>query len=337
MQKKFVLIPLILIAILFGITHNNFNKNENIMKKSQISQALGLKTSVMPSNLQPAGLHNKTTFKGNIGVVIDDYANKNRTLTALEQKLGKTISTISFFKQFGGRDNRISFSKLEYAKKNSLRLLIAWEPWSADEKDKQIKDYLKEISEGKQDEYIRVFAGDISKLGLHTTIRFGHEMNGDWYPWGKRPDEYKRAYRHIHNIFREEKAANVRFMWSVNISENPAELNDYYPGDDAVDIIGIDGFNFGTTQDYGGWRSFSSLFGPTYRYLESKYGKPISIAETASTEHGGSKAAWISEMFRALASDYPDIDEIIWFNIIKETDWRIESSKSSLKAFVNNI
>lgn len=348
-QKKFLITPLIVIMCLSIITWNNLKSNEDSvnMKQSnnlpadsgqkttqQSNQALGMKTSAMQTAITPPNTQNKYLFKGSMGVVVDDYSNKKGTITALEKKLGISISTISFFKQFGDRVNKnISPADLDYVKKYNRKILIAWEPWNSTEQNNQETDYLKEIAEGKHDEYIRSFARDINKSGIATTIRFGHEMNGDWYPWGRRAEEYKIAYRHIFNIFRNEKASNTSFMWSVNISENPPDLDKFYPGDDYVDIIGIDGFNFGTTQDYGGWRSFSELFGPTYDYLSEKYDKPISIAETASTEHGGNKAEWISEMFKNLALSYPEIKEVIWFNIIKETDWRIESSKSSLSAF----
>jgi len=59
--------------------------------------------------------------------------------------------------------------------------------------------------------------------------------------------------------------------------------------------------------------------------------KPIIIAETASTEIGGSKPGWIRSLFRYLAAQ-PDITAVIWFDHNKETDWRINSSPSSARA-----
>ena len=43
-----------------------------------------------------------------------------------------------------------------------------------------------------------------------------------------------------------------------------------------------------------------------------------------------SKARWIKDMMTARA--FPRIDTVVWFNEAKERDWRIESSRSSLRA-----
>jgi len=56
--------------------------------------------------------------------------------------------------------------------------------------------------------------------------------------------------------------------------------------------------------------------------------------ETASTESGGNKAKWITDMFTSLNNNFGQIQGITWFNINKETDWRIESSLASKQAFI---
>lgn len=58
-----------------------------------------------------------------------------------------------------------------------------------------------------------------------------------------------------------------------------------------------DGYNYGTSPSHDvGWESFYDLFKPTYDELQTLAPeKPVMIAETASTEDGGSKAAWITD------------------------------------------
>jgi hypothetical protein len=78
---------------------------------------------------------------------------------------------------------------------------------------------------------------------------------------------------------------------------------------------------------------FDEVFGPTYEQLRaSDPHKPIMIGETASTEAGGDKAAWITDAWARLTEDYPQIRAITWFNVNKETDWRMNSSPESLNA-----
>lgn len=268
------------------------------------------------------------------GAVVEDYSNKNGNITALEQKVDRKLSTLSIFKQFGLPYNKdFDPEQVSYIKSQGMQLQFAWEPWNPEQKMNQSEDYLKDIPTGKHDGYIRETAQKLKSFGNPVNLRFGHEMNGDWYPWGRRPAEYVAAYKHIHKIFKEEGATNVKFMWCVNVAENPGELKAYYPGDEYVDVIGIDGFNFGNISGYGGWRSFNSIFGPTYKYLVSNYNKPLVIAEIASSELGGDKAAWVNDMFTVLPKSYPRIQEIIWFDLLKETDWRVDSSQSSLNVF----
>ncbi len=281
---------------------------------------------------QPIIQHRQIKF----GVFVEDFG----TLPSLQQQLGTQISTVSIFKQFGNQYNStFDLANLGYIQSQGMQLQIAWEPWNPDEKGNQSIDYLKAINEGSYDDYIRTFARSAKGFNGQIKLRFAHEMNEDWYPWGKRPTEYIAAYRHIHTIFSQELVTNVQWMWSINVSENPQELASYYPGDNVVDIIGIDGFNFGTTPNYNynGWRSFSTIFEPTYTYVAIHYNKPISISETASSEIGGNKAAWIQELFTKLQTKFLKINEVIWFNTIKETDWRINSSQASFDALIKNL
>lgn len=275
-----------------------------------------------------------TSSKVTFGVVPQDYTNKSGELTSLQQNLGMKISTVSIFKQFGlAGNNNFDAAGLAYEKSQGMNVQLAWEPWNPEKGSTQSVDYLKEISKGTYDSYIKSFALAMKQYGGQVTLRFGHEMNGDWYPWGNRPVDYIAAYKHVHDLVKGVGASNVAFMWCVNETGNPSSLTQFYPGDGYVDVIGIDGFNWGTTQNYGGWKSFADIFGGDYQYLAGHYNKPIVIAETGSTEFGGNKAQWISDMFSVLPSKFPKVKGVVWFDLLKETDWRIDSSKSSLQAF----
>jgi hypothetical protein len=56
------------------------------------------------------------------------------------------------------------------------------------------------------------------------------------------------------------------------------------------------------------------------------------IAETASAETGGDKAAWIGSLSATLAREFPAVKALLWFEVSKEADWRAESSPASLAA-----
>jgi hypothetical protein len=66
--------------------------------------------------------------------------------------------------------------------------------------------------------------------------------------------------------------------------------------------------------------------------------KPLIIAETGSANRGNDKAGWISDAFGTqLLTAFPEIKAFVWFNVKKETDWRIEASSSAQAAFARAI
>jgi hypothetical protein len=217
---------------------------------------------------------------------------------------------------------------------------IVWEPWYwSDHSRVQLKD----IIDGKWDTYIRTWAREIKNFRHPVFLRVAHEFNIEGYPWGvvnneQDPEIYIKTYRHIVDIFKKEKVKNVKWVWCfMNYSHPDEKWNDWveaYPGDDYVDWIGIDGYNWGTTQSWSDWQAFSILFRDQVRRSKKLWpDKPIMIAEFSSAEKGGDKAAWIKEIPGYLRSSMRDIDLIVWFDIKKEADWRIKSSKDSLAAF----
>jgi len=217
---------------------------------------------------------------------------------------------------------------------------IVWEPWYWTVKD-NIK--LKDIVSGKWDGYIRSWAKGVKEVGKPIFLRIMHEMNMEGYPWGlvnndKNPELYIKAFRHIVDIFRGENASNAIFVWApMNYSFPNESWNDWvkaYPGNEYVDWIGFDGYNWGDTQGWSDWQVLKYLFRDQARKAHKLWpAKPIMIAEFASTERGGDKAAWIREIPGYLKTSMRDIDAIIWFDTKKETDWRINSSEKSLAAF----
>jgi beta-mannanase len=119
-------------------------------------------------------------------------------------------------------------------------------------------------------------------------------------------------------------------VWSPLSGRVPASL---YPGSRYVDVVGLSAFNGGTALDWGGWQSFGTLFAPGLRSAHVLApGKPVEISETGSAAAGGSKAAWIAGLFAYLARQ-PEIRTLVWFDLRKQADWRIESSSAAQRAF----
>jgi beta-mannanase len=216
---------------------------------------------------------------------------------------------------------------------------ITWEPWDATRGTRQPAYRLRRIAAGDFDGYVRRWARGIAAYGRPVRLRLGQEMNARAYPWaeaanGNRRGDFVRAWRHVHAIFAQAGATNVRWVWAPVAGNVRA---DQYPGSDQVDVIGVSGFNGGSILFGRRWRTFASAFGPSLDALHAlDPSKPVELSEIASTEAGGSKAAWVRDLF-AEVRRRPYIRSLVWFNLRKETDWRIESSASARRAFAAGV
>jgi beta-mannanase len=170
-------------------------------------------------------------------------------------------------------------------------------------------------------------------------------MNGSWFNWGVGNNgttaaDYVAMWRHVHDIFTSVGATNATWVWCPNIDPagRLANLADVYPGDAYVDWTCLDGYNGNVP-----WTSFRDLFSATYdRVTAIAPSKPMIVGEVGSTESGGSKAQWLSDMFAALPARFPTIHGLLWFDKYERgpggyTDWPVESSAASSAAFAAAI
>lgn len=197
---------------------------------------------------------------------------------------------------------------------------------------------------GDIDADLRRWARQLDRLDQPVLLRFMHEMNGNWYPWsvghrGNTAAHVVSAYRHAWQVFQEEGATDVQWVWSPNTGA-PAGVRyaALYPGDQYVDIVGLDGYNGGDALPrFGGWKSFREIFEDSLDEVARLTDRPVMIAETGSAESGGDKAAWISNMFKFL-DGRRDVSAVLWFQVDKanqgEVDWRFDSSGASRGAFI---
>lgn len=86
-------------------------------------------------------------------------------------------------------------------------------------------------------------AAACSLYNQRVLIRFAHEMNGNWYPWGRdsvTQQNYRTAFVNFATMF--ASLENVGIVWCPNYasSDDFGNYMDWYPGDEVVDWVGID-------------------------------------------------------------------------------------------------
>jgi hypothetical protein len=212
--------------------------------------------------------------------------------------------------------------------------MVTWEPWSWSNTSQYFP--LQLIARGAYDDYIGDSARAAATWGRPILVRFAHEMNGGWYPWGSGVNrntvrDYKAAWRHVVSAFRAEGANNVRWVWTPYVNQGGGlPFKRFYPGNRWVDWVGLDGFNWAVG---GKWLSFRRIFTRSYRALVRMTSRPIVIAETGSQERGGSKAAWVTNALRRAIPRLTHIRAIVWWSVKDPRgDLRVDSSSAALDA-----
>lgn len=276
-----------------------------------------------------------------LGVMTGDGSDAE--FDAFEQSAGRSPNLVVTTAGWA-HDNYSDWHTKRIAERGALPV-IAWEPWDA-RRESSIEEQRSEqpqysnarLIDGSYDAYIDEWATALADYGHPVGLRLAHEMNGTWYPWsdgrnGNAEGSYVAMWQYVHDRFTAAGADNVLWIWSPNVTfGGSSELKSLYPGDEYVDWVGVVGY-FGhlaaTPTSHPG---FDGLFGHTIAQLRTFTDLPILITETGATEDGGLKADWITEVVAAFAEE-PGILGFVWFDVDKETDWRVASSPESQAAF----
>jgi hypothetical protein len=272
-------------------------------------------------------------------------------VSTFEETAGKQLSLVNFFSPFANcASSPCSFYKFPTGPMENIRThgaipVFSWSSQSIPSSLSEPNFQLSDVIAGTYDSYIREFAEDARDWGHPFFLRFNWEMNGNWFPWsegvnGNQPGEYVAAWRHVHDIFTSVGATNVSWVWCPNVDPGSKfqSIASLYPGSEYVDWTGLDGYNWGPKK--GGWTSFDHLYRSTYDAIVETIapGKPLMIAEIGSTQEGGSKADWISEVLTVIPSEYPDVRGVVWFDKFDDgMDWPIETSSSASSALAAGV
>jgi hypothetical protein len=146
--------------------------------------------------------------------------------------MGDSASSVTMFKGFQGR--------LAYG----LPLLPS-------DRKRQWGD----VTSGSKDDVFRAIARQLRDNGFgDSAVRVGLEANGDWYAHSATAEtagQYKQAFRHVVAVMRAE-APKLTFWFDLSASAQPLPgtsgradvLDVLYPGDDVVDGISMDHYDF---------------------------------------------------------------------------------------------
>jgi beta-mannanase len=237
--------------------------------------------------------------------------------------------------------------------------------------------------------------------GVPVLVRFAHEMDGSWYPWSQQPTAYVRAFQRTAAAVHQAPTSSM--LWSPNegggypfaggpyapqpgsadftaldtnhdgaltMADDP--YGPYYPGDSAVDWVGLTLYHYGTAWPWGEnevpnpGKLVAKMTGTYadpaagvdetpvpdfYATYAVGHNKPMAVSETgsfynSSRTDGASaydiKSAWWNQIFDpALATDYPKLKLAAWFEYAKKEndtgssviDWRVTADPTIRDAY----
>src|SRR4051794_11397331 len=256
-----------------------------------------------------------------VGASVEGLPGDPAALEPFTEATGVSPSSAMYFLDFGGRVDTAALQRLSAGGRLPM---LTWEPWT--HTTPSANPYpLTDIAAGKFDSYLTAQGRALAAVGAPVAVRFGHEMNGSWYPWGQgvngnTPEDYVAAYRHVVDVVTAAGAGNVLWTWSpiTVISRPGVPLAPLYPGDDYVDWVGLSVYFSSPVATY------AADVPPTIRQLDQLAPtKPIYVAET-SVLPGANRPAMIHDLVSGLLT----IDRLVglsWFDHNTQHDYRIEN------------
>lgn len=310
-----------------------------------------------------AGNPPPVSMAARFGVALDGRPITAGRLAALAERLGARPGHVVVFEQWPERpaapDLAGLASSLEAIRGAGAVPVITWEPMFYRADGTEVIMPAAWILGGGYDGYIDAFAALLVAQSGPVIVRLMHEFNLGRYHWGvtrdtydaRAPRVYQELWRHIVARVRAKAggpaAERIRFAFCPNAESVPGPGNAadagwntlaaYYPGDPWVDVVGVDGYNWGDTQTpakhgwQSRWRPFADILGSAVGELRALApGKPLYVFETATAATGGDKAAWLRES--ADTARAWKLAALCWFEADKEVDWRLTTGTTPADA-----
>lgn len=266
---------------------------------------------------------------------------------AMERWLGVPLDVQTVFEPWDSAPDAVDglFERLTAVWEAGRTPLLTWEPFTPTPAA-TADDVLRRIAAGECDAFLTRWAdalaewrsGPDGSVGTDDDrrlyLRPMHEPNGDWYPWAPAggacpPATYVAAWRRAHRAVTDAGVTgdHALWIWAVNhVDVGDVTAEELFPGEGVVDLVGVDGFNWGASRPWSEWQSPSEVFGDMIERMRSHTSLPVCVPEfgcTSVTADGGDpvrKSRWLREAFSYFADE--DLPMAAHFDVEKETDWQ---------------
>jgi hypothetical protein len=214
------------------------------------------------------------------------HAGRLEAVDGLEKDLGRRLAIVNTYRRF---DQMVGTASDREFLAQGATLMVSWATGDN-----------RSILDAEHDRLIRRQARAIRAIRRPVLLRMRWEMD--------RPNlratmwsgaDYVAAWKHVRDIFRQEHATNVSWVWCPTAEgflrgDAPA----FYPGDDEVDWTCVDVYAGTVFQPIG------QLMGPFLRWAAG-HPKPIIVGEFGVAKAWGSagRAAWLRDAERTFKAN----------------------------------
>lgn len=178
------------------------------------------------------------------------------------------------------------------------------------------------LDEVQEDEYLTSLAKDMGSIDAKIFIRFASEMNGPWVRYHGNPRKYREKFRLVARLM-HKYAPNVAMVWCPYF-QPVRTIPEYYPGDDAVDWVGVNMYSVTYYNQNDRTPAIDKTPQEMLQWIYDRYSatKPIMIGEYATTHYSAMEenAAInfavnnILNLYHDLPSRFPRVKAINYFN-----------------------
>lgn len=214
-------------------------------------------------------------------------------LQAMETLLGTHFSIVRIYHtptQWGSVSNQVATAvndgRLVMASHKPPKVANAWIKTANG-------DYDTEIT-GLVNYYKALSPAEVIVIYFHEP--YGNSSSGHSTPVMGKPSDFAAAFRRFSKAFSDAGADNVKIGYCEVDSRATATPDVCYPGDDAIDVLCHDFYNWGTYDGHS-WKDPSTLLAPPVALAKAS-GKPLIFGEIGChpAEGGHTRTQWLTDL-----------------------------------------
>ena len=263
--------------------------------------------------------------------------NVQAAVTGWESKMGRNFDIVLMYYDFSNRPGPGQFPDTSMRALGDKRIpLYSWET-----RDFRSGAHHRwaDVAAGKFDASVIVpQAQRLKAYGRTVMLGLDHEQDLTHAKHGTAA-EYRAMYRHVREVFAAQGVTNVVWVWATSgyLGDGTgAHVKSFYPGDDLVDWIGYDPYNFNSCHK-GPWKTFEKTISRFYTWsAQNGLGnKPLLLQEyglRADPNDSAKSQQWYRDIPSVLPR-YPRLKALVRWDSDTSCPLRIDSQPGMASAF----